>query len=523
MILKIKHHKNKFFILILFFFSIIINQYYGNLGVFPLDSFLHFDNGYRILNGENHFKDFWVVSGPAVDYIQAFFFYIFGINWSSYVFHASLMNGILTVATFFVLKNFKLKNYYCFLYALLFSILAYPSSGTPFVDHHATFFSLLGLYCFIFAVDKKKKIYWLLVPFFLGLAFLSKQVPSSYVIIFISLLTIIFSLKNHTLNYLKYFLISSFLFIILVFVFGNSQEIKLSSFLDQYIFYPQSIGIQRYENLNYSFSGFFNHFKFIYLFIFFIVFFYYKNVSKNNKYIKSKDSYALISFLLFTFSLLIHQLLTNNQTFIFFLIPLLAAFSHIALNTINLLYKKSILVILISVCLFSVAKYHIIFNENRKFHELNNVNFKLAISATKIDTKLSGLNWITKAFKEKPTVEINNINKIKDHLKMDKRNKMLLTKYSFFSVILDEQLFSPSWAFTDNGTTYPTKDSKYAENYKSLLIKIIKKNKIKVIYIAGNLTNEHIYNYIDEKCFEKKDIFNSLVSYEIKKCDQIKG
>ena len=47
--------KEKIFILILFLFSLLINQYYGNKGIFPLDSFSHFDTGYRILLGEHPF------------------------------------------------------------------------------------------------------------------------------------------------------------------------------------------------------------------------------------------------------------------------------------------------------------------------------------------------------------------------------------------------------------------------------------------------------------------------------------
>ena len=133
----------KILILFLALFSLLINQYYGNRGIFPVDSFSHFDSGFRILLGEYPFKDFWVVSGPLVDYLQAIFFYCFGVNWQSYILHASLFNTILTVATFFILRNFNLNLYLSFLYALLFSILAYPSSGTPFVDHHAAFFSFL--------------------------------------------------------------------------------------------------------------------------------------------------------------------------------------------------------------------------------------------------------------------------------------------------------------------------------------------------------------------------------------------
>ncbi len=142
--------KKKIFILILFLFSLLINQHYGNKGIFPVDSFSHFDTGFRILLGEYPFKNYWVVSGPFIDYIQAIFFYFFGVNWQSYVLHASFVNVLLTITTFFVLINFKLNIYYSFIYSLLFSVLGYPASGTPFVDHHSAFFSLMGIYSFYF-------------------------------------------------------------------------------------------------------------------------------------------------------------------------------------------------------------------------------------------------------------------------------------------------------------------------------------------------------------------------------------
>ena len=38
------------------------------------------------------------------------------------------------------------------MYSLFFGILAYPPSGTPFVDHHAAFFMLAGAYLSIIAM-----------------------------------------------------------------------------------------------------------------------------------------------------------------------------------------------------------------------------------------------------------------------------------------------------------------------------------------------------------------------------------
>ena len=50
--------KEIFYTIIIFLFSISINQYYGNLGVCPIDSFWFFNSGYDTLNGHYPFKDY---------------------------------------------------------------------------------------------------------------------------------------------------------------------------------------------------------------------------------------------------------------------------------------------------------------------------------------------------------------------------------------------------------------------------------------------------------------------------------
>ena len=62
--------KEYFYIIIIFIVSISVNQYYGNIGVYPIDSFLFFDSGFRFLNGQFPFKDVWTFSGPLIDLIQ---------------------------------------------------------------------------------------------------------------------------------------------------------------------------------------------------------------------------------------------------------------------------------------------------------------------------------------------------------------------------------------------------------------------------------------------------------------------
>ena len=169
----------------LFIFAFIINQISGNRGLFPLDSASHFDNGFRILNGEHPVKDFWIISGFIVDYIQSLFFLIFGAHWQIYVAHASLVNSLLSVFLLFFFRLIGLNFFYYVIVCLSFSIIAYPSSGTPFVDHHSSFLSLASIICLILAIKKQNKIFWFLIPIFIMLALLSKAVPTAYFIVMI--------------------------------------------------------------------------------------------------------------------------------------------------------------------------------------------------------------------------------------------------------------------------------------------------------------------------------------------------
>ena len=89
--------KNIIYLLIIAIFSLFVNQYFANRGVFPIDSFLIFDAAFNIISGNHPFKDYWSITGPLLDYIQSFFFAIFGVNWTSYVLHASVLNMALAL------------------------------------------------------------------------------------------------------------------------------------------------------------------------------------------------------------------------------------------------------------------------------------------------------------------------------------------------------------------------------------------------------------------------------------------
>ena len=158
------------------------------------------------------------------------------------------------------------------------------------------------------------------------------------------------------------------------------------------------------------------------------------------------------------------------------------------------------------------------FNENRKFHELNNVNFNLFSNAEIIDNKFKGLKWITPEYKNKSLEEIDLINSMKLHLLRDKRNKMLMTNYSFFSVILNEKIYSPSRWYISDGTDVPLKGNKYFSKYKKLLINLIKNNDISIIYTIYPVESSYLYTYLDKNCFTEVKVSKILNSYEIKDC-----
>ena len=513
--------KEKILIFFLFLFSLLINQYYGNKGIFPLDSFSHFDTGFRILIGEYPFRDYWVIEGPTIDYLQSIFFYIFGVNWQSYILHASFINLILAFVTFKVLKNFNLNIYFCFFYSLSFAVLAYPSSGTPFADHHSAFLSILGVYFLIFAIKTEIKIYWILLPIFLGLAFFAKQVPSSYIIISTAFVLILYTLIKKKFSWIKYTLPSALLFVVVLIAVGKIQGISLYSFLNQYILYPQTLGEQRFDSIDISFKNIFLNFKFIYIVLLPLLFFNLKKIFFSKNYLKENDFFYFLILFSLTLALILHQLLTKNQIFIFFLVPLLTAFLHITLNQIKF-KQKFFISALILLCLFVTFKYHIRFNEDRKFHELSDVNFNLSYPGKKIDKKFLGLKWITPEFKNNPQEEISLILKTKLHLQNDERNKMLMTHYAFFSALLNQKLFAPTRWFTKHGVSHPTKNNRYFKTYREFFIQIIKQNNIQVIYTIKTVDRHFLNELLGEKCLKSFSINNILDEHLVLECDTLK-
>ena len=164
-----------FLIFLLSLAAFFINYYYASLGVLPIDTFAHFDSGFRVTQGEIPFVDYWTISGPFVDILQALYFSIFGANWKIYILNSSIMNLLFTLAGFFFFKKIGLNNRYSFFYSICVAILANPSMGTPFPDHYSTFFSFIAIVFFFSPWKLKEKYFGFLYRYyFFLLFFLSK-------------------------------------------------------------------------------------------------------------------------------------------------------------------------------------------------------------------------------------------------------------------------------------------------------------------------------------------------------------
>jgi len=155
--------KKKIFIFI-FLFAFCINFIYGSIGILPIDSFSFFDTGYYVTKGLWPIKDYWAFSGILIDFFQGFFFLLFGVSWKSYLIHSSLFNGLAAILVLYFFLKIGLNEPVAILFSLIFSLLFYSVSGTPFTYQHSLFFSYCCLVFFLLGIIYKEKKFFFFLP-----------------------------------------------------------------------------------------------------------------------------------------------------------------------------------------------------------------------------------------------------------------------------------------------------------------------------------------------------------------------
>ena len=265
------------------------------------------------------------------------------------------------------------------------------------------------------------------------------------------------------------------------------------------------------EQLN--FKRIFGEFKFIHIFLLPLILISLKNMSKN-RHIDMLNLIIILSCLAYFFN----QLLTANQIYIFSLIPLLAATLQINLNFLKIDSKYFLIIILIVV--FTTTKYHLRFNLDKKFHDLESTNKAQAIKASEINKNFNNLKWISSF--DDPKNEIKVIKAAVEVMTRDNRNKTLLTHYHFMSLISDQKFNILNRWYLWSNDTHPTENHKYYKFYRSFVNKNLLENKIEVIYLLGQkneINFENVKNYFEGICFENKVIITQrFSSHKIVEC-----
>ena len=96
---------------------------------------------------------------------------------------------------------------------------------------------------------------------------------------------------------------------------------------------------------------------------------------------------------------------------------------------------------------------------------------------------------------------------------------MVLTHYQFFSLVLNENLNIANRWYTNDGNSYPLKNSKYSKFYEKHLRDHLKENKIKNIYLIGDQNFDDFFSmFFDKDCYKKKLINKISKVYKPKSC-----
>ena len=394
----------------------------------------------------------------------------------------------------------------------------YPVVGTPFVDHHSTIFVMLAYYLLIIGIKKDNYNLFLFIPFLICLSFLSKQTPAAYgliCIIFIFFIYIFFN-SNKFINIIKPLIHGSVLSFLFLIIFFYLSRISISDFIQQYILFAKTIGDYRIPNYEFNLNSVVVQYKFINVLLLLLIFILFRLPNKFGE--NKKDFFVILSSILLSVSLIFHQILTLNQIYIFFLIPFITALIHVYQGKI---FRKNQLLLYFSIliCIYAVGKYHVRFNEHRKFNELEKINLTKAIDANQLHHSLSGLQWITLNYPEEPSNEIDDLREAMEIIKHDSRKKSLITSYQFIAPALSIYDYSPNqWHHPK--ISFPTEEQKYFSVYKQFFIQSLKKNKIEIIYIIGKNDKDILNLILNKKCFNQEKVGNILYKNELlKKCE----
>jgi hypothetical protein len=526
---------------IIVLFSFFISFYFGHQGLMPLDDLQNFNSGYRILKGDFPFRDYYSITGPILDIWQGNIYKLFGISWQSLLLHASIMNSIYSLSIFFFLKKIKFTVLNCFFYSLSAGLLMYPTSGNPTVEQNSLILSCLATLLFLIALIKNKKNYIFISIFIFFISFFTKQVPTSYFIIFCIFIYISKIFSNYNWKILLYFLFYTAILFLIFLVYFYFNGVLFEDIFDQYIIIAMNLGESRLDNTN-LISIYENVSKLFFLLFVLIPSFYLSYVTKKLNLSIILTGLSLV--------IVIYEIHSNNQPITFSLLPLYISLFYYfySKENLELQFIKYFFYIVIVYAFYRILRFEIFYVfifisiflifyfkhkpsinslcltylfitsclyfekyiKIRAWDDLNKNDLIQSFDAGTIDSKFKYLKWRTVYFEradEEKKLIFSTLNYLKN---LDKDiNYLLISDYQIYNAILDRKDFSPV-KYWFQGATYPSRDhilrKKFEEFFKS---KLIKNNVTEIIFdntakFKSKELSEFSWLY---DCLEKKNNF----------------
>jgi hypothetical protein len=169
------------------------------------------------------------------------------------------------------------------------------------------------------------------------------------------------------------------------------------------------------------------------------------------------------------------------------------------------------------ILILTTGKYHLRFNEGKKFMDLANVDLTKAVNAETLDKKLSGLQWITPHYIDNPNLELKLLTDLKKIIIADVENKITISDYQILPAITGNLNYAPNKWF--DTLSVPSEKNKYFSTYKLFFISKLKEQKIKNIYAVGeDKLNYFLFLFDKKNCVKYKRINEISVKLNISNC-----
>ena len=129
----------------------------------------------------------------------------------------------------------------------------YPTAGNPTVEHNSLILSVIATLIFFIALMQNKRNYIFISILFFFIAFFTKQVPTSYFIIFCFLIYLFRIFSNYDISTLFHTFVYTLIISIFFFIYFNLNNVSFENIYDQYITIATNLGENRLAVLSFDF------------------------------------------------------------------------------------------------------------------------------------------------------------------------------------------------------------------------------------------------------------------------------